>query len=269
MAIPLLKATSFTVLFSLLIIKCLADPNLAVGTMCSQSDPTTENSTFKTNLNNLLSSLAANAPLDEGSYKTSSGKNRDKLYGFIQCRGDLSSNQCLNCTKASIDTTRGCPKSKEVTVLRTWCILSYSDEKVPTTWEQSGTASYNKTDYEDPFVVQKGLSFMGSLSNTAPNRPLKFDKGVIDVGGGGKRYGMAQCRRDISKSDCGKCLDQQLVTFKAYIENKRGWDIYGSSCSMWYHDYHFYFGNTSVTASKNLLFYFYFYLYLKFTYLSL
>nr|TKR99014.1 hypothetical protein D5086_0000194030 [Populus alba] len=76
-----------------------------------------------------------------------------------------------------------------------------------------------------------------------------FYTAVLDVGQSGKRYGMAQCTRDLSKSDCGKCLDFQLATYLNIVGNKRNWDIHGSSCSMWYYDYQFYF-NYSTPAAK-------------------
>lgn len=76
-----------------------------------------------------------------------------------------------------------------------------------------------------------------------------FQTAVMDVGQSGKRYGMAQCTRDISSIDYGKCLDAQLVTLRTIIGSKRGWEIYGSSCFMWYHDFQFY-SNISITASE-------------------
>ncbi|XP_057986367.1 cysteine-rich repeat secretory protein 38 isoform X2 [Hevea brasiliensis] len=93
------------------------------------------------------------------------------------------------------------------------------------------------------------LNFMNELAATAPEPPLMFQTAVLDVGPSGKRYGMAQCSRDISRSDCGKCFSYLLVTFRTTIGNKRGWEIYGASCSMWYHDYQFYF-NFSIPVNE-------------------
>ena len=100
----------------------------------------------------------------------------------------------------------------------------------------NSVALMNETDYDDLAVISNGLSFMSGLASTAPKQPLMFRTAVMDVGQSGKRYGMAQCTRDISSIDCGKCLDAQLVTLRTIIGSKRGWEIYGSSCFMWYHD---------------------------------
>ncbi|GLT32063.1 hypothetical protein SLA2020_067570 [Shorea laevis] len=59
---------------------------------------------------------------------------------------------------------------------------------------------------------------------------------------------MVQCTRDISRANCSKCFDAQLMTFRTIVGNSRGWEIYGYSCSMWYHDYQFYF-NISTTSN--------------------
>ncbi|KAI6689046.1 hypothetical protein NL676_025874 [Syzygium grande] len=91
-------------------------------------------------------------------------------------------------------------------------------------------ALFNETDYEIPSVAPKGIVFMGKLTTTAPEQPWMFQVAVLDVGESGKRYGLAQCRRDISKSDCAECLDNQMATFSAMIRNKGGWQI-GSGCN--------------------------------------
>jgi hypothetical protein len=131
-----------------------------------------------------------------------------------------------------------------------WCFLRYSDRSFFGELDQSGmVATYNDTNFEDAKVVSEGLNFTKTLASTTPNQPSMFYTAVLDVGQSGKRYGMAQCSRDLSKSDCGKCLDFQLATYLNIIGNKRSWDIYGSSCSMWYYDYQFYF-NFSTPAAK-------------------
>ena len=128
--------------------------------------------------------------------------------------------------------------------------LRYSDRSFFGELDQSGmVATYNDTNFEDAKVVSEGLNFTKALASTTPNQPSMFYTAVLDVGQSGKRYGMAQCTRDLSKSDCGKCLDFQLATFLNIVGNKRNWDIHGSSCSMWYYDYQFYF-NYSTPAAK-------------------
>ncbi|KAG6778654.1 hypothetical protein POTOM_014992 [Populus tomentosa] len=101
-------------------------------------------------------------------------------------------------------------------------------------------ASYNDTNFEDPKVVSEALNFTNTLVSTTPSQPLMYHTAVLDVGQNGKRYDMAQCTRDLSQSDCGMCLEFQLATYKNSVGNKRSWDIYGFSCSLWHRDYQFY-----------------------------
>ena len=110
-------------------------------------------------------------------------------------------------------------------------------------------AIYNDTNFEDAEVVSEGLNFTKTLASKTPNQPSMFYTAVLDVGQSGKRYGMAQCTRDLSKSNCGKCLFQLVTSLNIIGNYMRSWDISGSSCRMWYYDYQFYF-NYSTPAAK-------------------
>ncbi|KAG6755887.1 hypothetical protein POTOM_039295 [Populus tomentosa] len=180
---------------------------------------------------------------------TQTGKGANKIYGRTQCRGDISATDCAACMK-NVTVVQGCANSKDATLRFKWCFLRYSDRSFFGESDQSGmVATYNETNFEDAKVVSEGLNFTKTLASTTPNQPSMFYTAVLDVGQSGKRYGMAQCTRDLSKSDCGKCLDFQLATYLNIVGNKRNWDIHGSSCSMWYYDYQFYF-NYSTPAAK-------------------
>ncbi|CAK7350913.1 unnamed protein product [Dovyalis caffra] len=225
---------------------CHADTNENFGSQCSDPDNATDNSEYQANLNDLLNSLAANGPIRNGFYTTTAGKGADKIFGLTQCRGDISATDCASCIK-NATMVQGCSESKRAKLWFNWCFLRYSNRSFFGEWDQSGMAAYNDTKFEDPKVVSEGLNFTKALASTTPNQPLMFLTAVLDVGQNGKRYGVAQCTRDLSRSYCGKCLDFQLVTYKNSIGSKRSWDTYGSSCSMRYHDYQFYF-NISTPA---------------------
>jgi hypothetical protein len=226
---------------------CHADSNAKTGIQCSGTDDSTTENDIQTNLMNLMDTLVLKGPVSGGFYKTETGKKANKLYGLVQCRGDMSAGNCANCTAVAKSK---CPKSNEVMVWFTWCFLRYSNESFFGIMEQGSVlAITNDTDFDDPNVLSKGLSFMGALASTAPNQPHMFQKAVLDVGQSGKRYGMAQCSLDISRADCGVCLDAQLTSFRTTIGNKRWWETYGPSCFMWYHDCQFYF-NISTSASE-------------------
>jgi hypothetical protein len=236
------------VIFSTLLLSspCHADTNVNTGSQCSESDRATTSSEYEANLSGILNSLAANGPIHDGFYTAEAGKGANKIYGLAQCRGDISAADCAACIK-NVTMVQGCSNSRNATLWFTWCFLRYSNTSFFGEWDQSGMASYNDTNFEDPKVVSEALNFTNTLVSTTPSQPLMYQTAVLDVGQNGKRYGMAQCTRDLSKSDCGMCLEFQLVTYKNSVGNKRSWDIYGFSCSLWYHDYQFY--NISTPAN--------------------
>ncbi|PON64982.1 Gnk2-like domain containing protein [Parasponia andersonii] len=251
-----MKTSHFaTLLFYLLTLSvpCYTDTNIQTSLQCSEADESAMEMAFQTNLRNLFDSLVSNAPLQQGFYKTRTGKKSGRVYGLIQCRGDVSADHCSNCTKNSITVAlEKCPKSKEVLVWFRWCFLRYSDSDFFGVMEQTSIVLTNETDFDDPSVVSKGLDLMNGLTFSVQNQPLVFQTAELDVGPSGKRYGMVQCNRDISRSDCVKCLESQLGAFRMMVGTKRGWEIYGSSCFMWYHNYRFYF-NISTIASAGVM----------------
>ncbi|XP_028095783.1 cysteine-rich repeat secretory protein 38-like [Camellia sinensis] len=206
---------------------------------------------FKSNLNNLFNSLSSNvAP--NGFYKSTFGKNSDKVYGLAQCRADISPANCTNCINESINVAlQNISNSNSVEVWFTWCFLRYSNKSFFGVWEKGSMGVTTDMGFDDAAVVPKGVAFMSGIASMAPNKPRMVEMSVLDVGQSGKRYGMAQCRRDLSRSDCGKCLDDQLMSFTYSVEDKRGWEIYGMSCNRWYHDFQFY-SNISITASAGV-----------------
>lgn len=195
--------------------------------------------------------MAANGQIHNGFYKDETGKKSEELYGLIQCRGDISADDCSKCTnnitKVALDL---CRESRHVWIWFRWCFLRYSNASFFGSVQQTSGAWANDTDFDDPSMGTKGLDFMAGLPSNASKQPLSFQTAVLDVGQSGKRYGMAQCTRDIIEPECQKCLHDQLVTFNETIWNKRGWEIHGSNCFMWYRDFQFYFSISAAPSSE-------------------
>ncbi|XP_061978505.1 cysteine-rich receptor-like protein kinase 10 isoform X2 [Populus nigra] len=107
---------------------------------CQNATTSTINSTYRVNLNLLLSSLASNATLNNtiGFYNTSFGKNTDQVYGLFICRGDLSNTVCQNCvTFATEDIVQRCPIGIASIVYYDACILRYSNRNIFSKVDQS------------------------------------------------------------------------------------------------------------------------------------
>jgi hypothetical protein len=68
----------------------------------------------------------------------------------------------------------------------------------------------NDTDIDDPSLVSQGIPFMSGVAAAASVNSFMFHTEVLNFNQSEKRYGMAQCTRDISRKDCRRCLDGQL-----------------------------------------------------------
>ncbi|XP_011012476.1 PREDICTED: cysteine-rich repeat secretory protein 38-like [Populus euphratica] len=180
--------------FLLLSSPCDADSNSDLGSQCTEVE-------YQANLSDLLNSLVANAPIQNGFYTTAAGKGANKIYGLTQCRGDISATDCAACIK-NVTVVQGCSNSIGATLWFQWCLVRYSDRSFFGAFDQSGImATYNDTNFEDAKVVSEGLNFTKTLASKTPNQPSMFYTAVLDVGQSGKRYGMAQYTRDLSKSN--------------------------------------------------------------------
>ncbi|XP_010247021.1 PREDICTED: cysteine-rich repeat secretory protein 38-like [Nelumbo nucifera] len=232
---------------------CCADGVDDIGPWeCSFVNNYTDGDPFKTNLDKLLTSLSANAPTT-GFYKDTVGNKSNKVYGLVQCRGDISGVDCAKCiNNATKQVLHDCSNSKRVQVWLTKCYLHYSDENFFGNLGMSSgsmAVSYS-TDYDDAFVALQGVTLMTKLATTTPNQALMFQTTIIDAGKNGKRYGMAQCTRDLNRADCGKCLDKLMLDLGSSSYNKRGWEIFTMSCRMWYNDYQLFSANYSLPSNR-------------------
>ncbi|CAN1165890.1 Cysteine-rich repeat secretory protein 55 [Linum perenne] len=226
-----------------------------MGWSCSGPKNTTLDSEYQAHFDTLMTSLTEHAPLHNGFYQNDVGKHDKRIYGLAQCRGDISATNCKSCIRKATSTSVdiGCVASNDVMIWLRWCFLRYSNRSFFGKWDGTGIAEAKETTpFEDPEVVSRGVELMNGLSVTTPRRSSMFETRMIDLGPrSGKRYGMAQCTGDMDLEGCMECLAMQLATFRTTIGNKRGWEIYGSSCSLWYHDYHFYFNSTSSVFVSN------------------
>ena len=212
------------------------DTNREIGSTCKNEENTTVNENI---LQTLLNSLASNVVDHHGFYQTNAGENSSRIYGSILCRGDISANNCSDCVLNSTRVASNVfPKCRDVTIWFRWCFLRYSNESFFGDMQER-TFTYDFDDIDDPSVVSQGLPFMSGVAATASEKSLMFHTEVLNFNQSEKRYGMAQCTRDISRKDCKRCLDSQLIDIRT-IRNNRRWEIYGSNCFMWYDDYQFY-----------------------------
>nr|XP_043619392.1 cysteine-rich repeat secretory protein 38-like [Erigeron canadensis] len=207
---------------------------------CSQADNSSVNAVYQSNLRALLDSLARNVPFKDGFFYNASVGNAsdDQVYGLAWCRGDVSRDTCSECLNRTISVPlEECPESKDFVSWSSLCSLRFkSNSFFGELWNSTSSATYGGNGLDDPLVFSKGFSMMESLARNVTNGPLMFESSVIDVGNDGKRYGLGQCSRDLSKLDCQNCLEELLTTYQTNVLNQTGWEMHTVNCGMWYDD---------------------------------
>ncbi|CAI9756575.1 unnamed protein product [Fraxinus pennsylvanica] len=76
------------------------------GSICTaKTDNSTWTKAVQINLNNVFNALELNVNLHNGFYTAMAGERSDRIYGLIQCRGDVSTSNFANCTRESFKVT--------------------------------------------------------------------------------------------------------------------------------------------------------------------
>ena len=105
----------------------------ATQNICTNTDNYTSNSTYRANLDGLLTSIIYNTKIDYGFYNFSAGESPDKVYAIALCTGDASPSECRSCINESrYDLLQACPNQKEA-INWAWdkkCLIRYSYKSI-------------------------------------------------------------------------------------------------------------------------------------------
>ncbi|KAL3530044.1 hypothetical protein ACH5RR_009366 [Cinchona calisaya] len=214
----------------------------------------TQNSTYQENLNTLLSSLSANIS-PYGFYNSSVGKDPDKVYAIVLCRGDASLRDCGVCVNdASSLLIELCPNQKEAIGWYTICMLRYSNVYIFDNMTTSPT--FNLQSSGSPSNLYLFNQELRNLTNMLRNETisgsslLKFaagesknDSGIIKT-----IYAYMQCTPDLDAGDCNLCLGWAVQLMTQCCYGADGARVIGPSCSYWYEVFPFY--NENVIQSR-------------------
>ncbi|KAJ1423780.1 Serine-threonine/tyrosine-protein kinase, catalytic domain [Sesbania bispinosa] len=220
---------------------------------CPNTTTFSPNTTYQTNLNHLLSSLASNSTLENGFYNTTVGVNSNTVYGVFLCRGDLTPEACKDCVSiATKQVLQTCPVEKESVIWFAECMIRYSYQsffsiaaEVPV-YVLMNTAS-----------VSEQSRFMELLSNTMNSVAVKAANGGADKKFATEEanfssfqtlYTLAQCTPDLSPFGCQKCL--QIAIGQLAMAIKQGGRVLIPSCNVRYELYPFYHKVTVPTPSE-------------------
>ncbi|KAJ0102185.1 hypothetical protein Patl1_03697 [Pistacia atlantica] len=209
------------------------------------------NSTYKSNLNFLLSSIVSNATrsngFSTGFYNVTAGQEPDKVYPLFLCRGDVTPTTCQDCViLATSDILRRCPVQKESIIWYDLCLLRYSGESIFSTMDSSpGIPMYNTNNVtEQARFNQLVGTTMKEAANESVDSPKKFSTRKVDFTTFQTLYCLVQCTPDLSDLDCNSCLQQSFANLRTTQVGAR---VLLPSCNSRFELYPFY--NENATAA--------------------
>ncbi|KAL6330331.1 hypothetical protein AAG906_040258 [Vitis piasezkii] len=251
---PFSRFASFLCLLSFLLLL-----NNAVGVnplfhFCTGSEKFIDNGPYETNLNKLMDSLQILAP-PTGFGKVSVGLNADRSNGLALCRPDVSNTDCKACiteasteilkrsciTESSGEIRKRCPDNKAAIIWYDYCLLKYSNVNFfGQVAYQNRFYMWNLNNVSDPASFnQKTKELLSNLAQKAFINSKMYATGELELEESEKLYGLTQCTRDLSSSDCKKCLDDAISELPNCCDGKEGGRVVGGSCNIRYEIYPF------------------------------
>ncbi|KAI5406861.1 cysteine-rich receptor-like protein kinase 44 [Lathyrus oleraceus] len=209
-------------LFSITLLFCIIfSPTETASTFshynCTNIQTFNPKSTYKTNLNTLLSTLSSKASdtLNHGYYNTSiistTDETEDTVYGLFMCIG--YTNHCGECVRNSTKTLTSMCDSKEAIIWSDECLVRYSNRSFFDAVEESPSWCVKDIiDYQGPLdgfnrmlsslmvdlVTQANEDSKGKFNKIVLKRAIFYEDRFL--------YGLAQCVPNLSNDDCMKCL---------------------------------------------------------------
>ncbi|KAH9302294.1 hypothetical protein KI387_013877, partial [Taxus chinensis] len=233
---------SILLLLFLLSFPCVISDS--IWSTCNNASTYTEGSTYSSNIHRVITDLVRNTPQSSGFNTSSFGQSPNKVYGLLQCTGNISAEKCSTCSRQANKTLRVyCPNDIGGRVWMDDCFLRYENYNfISTLVTQISVLS----DWRDVTSNVKNFGFTTSsllfnLSNQAYNPANNlFAVGKANYSPSEQVYGLVQCWRDLSIPDCRECL----LTARQAVENccstSRGNKAVSGSCTVRYEIYPFY-----------------------------
>ncbi|KAK2644340.1 hypothetical protein Ddye_019535 [Dipteronia dyeriana] len=217
-------------------------------THCYSTGNFTGDSTYATNRNLLLSSLASN--INSGFYNTSIGQEPDKVYGLALCRGDVSSEDCSSCVSSTSQHIMStCQIQKEA--------LMWDGDPAPCFVHYADRSLFGKLGIDgpiNPYYIGNNLTmnltefdqiWQPLMENTAKEASmgfsrLKFATKEANFTSIQTIYALMQCTPDLSQSDCYSCLTRCVAEYINCCQGRQGGGVQLPNCMLRWNLYPFY-----------------------------
>ncbi len=203
------------------------------------------NSTYRANIDSLLSSMSSNTKIDYGFYNFSASEYPDEVNAIALCRGDISPNDCRTCINASSqDLLQACPNQKEAIFWAQKCFVRYSNRSIFGFMEANPKRAYynigNVSDIEKFNEVLFPLLECLRIRASSGNSTHKFALQSVPAPDYQTIYALLQCTIDLTKLDCNSCLSQVQSYIPQCCNGKQGGIFVAPSCNLRFEIYTFY-----------------------------
>ncbi|MCH93817.1 cysteine-rich receptor-like protein kinase, partial [Trifolium medium] len=215
--------------------------------VCS-TNKTTANSTYKSNLGTLFSSLSSNSTKEFYNTTVPRRTSSNTVYGLYMCRGDVSSSLCQQCvTNATqkLSTDSDCSLSKQAVIWYDECMVRYNNTSFFSTMAtRPGAFLMNTANITNQESFMRLLfDTMNKTADKAANSSVgakKYATKEASISGFQTLYSLAQCTEDLSQQDCRTCLSDAIQLLPRCCEGKQGGRVLLPSCNIRYELYPFY-----------------------------
>ncbi|GLJ34644.1 hypothetical protein SUGI_0696770 [Cryptomeria japonica] len=178
---------------------------------------------FRSNLNTVLNNLVDNTSSSNGFNISNSGQGTDKASGLLQCLGDVSREECFNCSREANSSVRN--SCKDAIGARVWldkCYLRYENYAFGGELSTDGAVdSIIAKALGDPDLFSAAVKVLfKNLSDEALRSPDRFSSGQTTASVTYQTIGFVQCWKDLSSvSDCRPCLSIAIKNVLDASEN--------------------------------------------------
>ncbi|KAG9454241.1 hypothetical protein H6P81_007145 [Aristolochia fimbriata] len=209
---------------------------------CDTTNNYTSGSNFGKNLRQLLSPLPARGSAT-GFYQGTAGSGADRVYGLVQCSGDVSPDVCRSCiNRTTTEIAILCPNQREAALRYDECLLRYAD------WRFFSQLNLLKLSFPNPANVSANPVAFGkmvgdlltNLSGAAATQSSLFATGMTGFSDTLKIYGLVQCTQDMSDGDCRTCLQNYIAQIPVCCNGSQGAQVLGLNCGVRYEIHPFY-----------------------------
>ena len=205
------------------------------------------NTTYQSNLNELISWLSSNGNYEYGYSNTTVGASTpgNSIYGAFLCRGDITAGTCRDCVStAAQDVRRQCQFNKESVVWYSQCMVRYSNRNFfsivnETTYILMSTVNISES--QQSRFAQLLDQTMNELAQDAANgygsTGKKFATKEANFSSVQNLYTLVQCTPDLLAADCNRCVQMSTRYLPSYSQGGR---VLTPSCNLRYETYPFY-----------------------------